>query len=73
MLIIEFVRKLENGQNTIRYKNYENYGQLQWNYMDVDIQILNLLLQNFGIYNIDDNNTKKIDITYCNIPMKLYL
>jgi hypothetical protein len=70
MLIIEFVAKLQNGLNTIRYKDIGK--NCCWNYIDLDIETLNLLLKNFGVYNID-NNSHEINVTYCDVPLKIYL
>jgi hypothetical protein len=81
ILLIEFEARWKNGLNKIRYRGVE---EKTWNYLDVDIETLNLLVKHFGIistcsmYNgqrikcIDNLTTStEIQMKYCDAEIKL--
>lgn len=81
MLIIEFSKNL--GQNIVL--KYRHVNEICWCYLFVDIETLNLLVKNFGIYStvkninytrkfssIDNMSTSKdIYVKYCGAEIKI--
>lgn len=80
MLLIEFNENLSDDLNILRYRNIE---ENKWYYLNIDVETLNLLLLNFGIYstkiisnkkiNIDNLTTSKnISLFYCGAKIEIY-
>ena len=83
MLFIEFETKINYGSNNIL--KYRDIDDDNWFYLYIDIEILNLLIRNFGIIstikikiktkftNVDNPSTgKEINLKYCDSNIKLY-
>lgn len=81
MLLIEFQINIICGLNLLKYKNID---EDIWYYLYVDIETLNLLISNFGIfatrriptaeYTYTDNSytSKKINVQYCGAQIEFY-
>ena len=80
MIFIEFQIQLNNDINILKYRNVDDDI---WYYLYISIEILNLLVLNYGIIstykiptkhtNCDNLTTSKIiKLKYCGCPIKLY-
>ena len=57
MILVEIPENFSQGENIIKYKDVDD---LDWYYLHIDIETLNLLINNFGILSTRRIPTKKI-------------
>lgn len=80
MIFIEFQKEFNYGTNILKYRNIDDDS---WYYMYIDLETLNLLVQNYGVYgtiqyptisrNIDNPSSgKDIKINYCGTEINLH-
>lgn len=81
MLLIEFEENIEENDFIVRYKSEK---EINWSYIRMDIETLNLLTSNFGIMStkfvpkvstssltVTSPSSKQFDVTYCGVPITL--
>ncbi len=83
MLLVEFSKEISKGLNILKYRHI---NEIDWNYLKIDLETLNILLANYGIvsttiypkdnierYNIDNITTgRDIYVKYCGAEIKLH-